>query len=65
MESTVLTVDEDAGSVEVCASVNDTNGCRVQFGYDVTFSVTSSGISHSLCHILTLVCCSIWSHSCS
>ena len=54
MESTVVTVDEDNGSVDVCASVNDANGCRVQFGFDITFSVCGSGISHSLSPNLSL-----------
>ena len=54
MESTIFAVTENAGSVEVCASVNDANGCRVQFAFDVTFSVSGSGISHSLSPNLSL-----------
>ena len=54
MDSTIVTVDEDDDSVDVCASVNDANGCRVQFAFAVTFSVTGSGISHSLSPNLSL-----------
>ena len=54
MDSTIFAVTENAGSVEVCASVNDANGCRVQFAFDVTFSVSGSGISHSLSPNLSL-----------
>ena len=44
LESESITVDEGVGSFNVCVVVNEANGCNVQFGFNVSFSASGTGM---------------------
>ena len=44
LESESITVDEGVGSFNVCVVVDEANGCSVQFGFNVSFSASGTGM---------------------